>query len=110
MGEFSEFSGGCRFGRAPFDQLRETINPIDGGLLTMSKATRPIPAGHEGLIPHLVCDPCADAIQFYKRAFGAEEIHRVPAPDGRRSFATHLKDLTPAELQATMNEAFAQRA
>jgi uncharacterized glyoxalase superfamily protein PhnB len=103
----------------------------------MSKATRPIPAGHEGLIPHLVCDPCADAIQFYKRAFGAEEVHRVSAPDGRRrygpvpaqdmfwgdrygvvtdpfghnwSFATHLKDLTPAELQATMKEAFAQRA
>jgi hypothetical protein len=31
----------------------------------MSKATHPIPAGHEGLILHLVCDPCADAIEFY---------------------------------------------
>ena len=50
----------------------------------MSKATPPIPAGHEGLIPHLVCDPCADAIEFYKRAFGAEEVGRVPAPDRRR--------------------------
>ena len=50
----------------------------------MSKAIRPIPAGHEGLIPHLLCDPCAAAIEFYKRAFGAEEVHRVPAPDGRR--------------------------
>ena len=50
----------------------------------MSTATRPVPAGHEGLIPHLVCDPCTDAIEFYKRAFGAEEIDRVPAPDGRR--------------------------
>ena len=48
----------------------------------MSKATRPIPAGHEGLIPHLVCDPCADAIEFYKRAFGAEEIDRMAGPDG----------------------------
>ena len=38
----------------------------------MSKATRPIPAGHEGLIPHLVCDPCADAIEFYKKAFAAD--------------------------------------
>lgn len=44
----------------------------------------PIPAGHEGLIPHLVCDPCADAIEFYKKAFGAEEIDRLPAPDGKR--------------------------
>jgi PhnB protein len=50
----------------------------------MSKAIRPVPAGHESLIPHLVCDPCADAMEFYKRAFGAEEIDRVPAPDGRR--------------------------
>jgi PhnB protein len=44
---------------------------------------KPIPAGKEGLIPHLVCDPCADAIEFYKKAFGAEEISRMPGPDGR---------------------------
>ena len=50
----------------------------------MSKSTQPIPAGQEHLIPHLVCDPCAEAIEFYKKAFGAEEIHRMPAPDGRR--------------------------
>ena len=31
-----------------------------------------------------MCGPCADAIEFYKKAFGAEEIHRMPAPDGRR--------------------------
>ena len=28
----------------------------------MSKATDPIPVGHEGLIPHLLCEPCADAM------------------------------------------------
>jgi uncharacterized glyoxalase superfamily protein PhnB len=50
----------------------------------MSKSTQPIPPGHESLIPHLICDPCAEAIEFYKKAFGAEEIHRMPAPDGRR--------------------------
>ena len=43
----------------------------------------PIPAGHEGLIPHLVCTPAADAIDFYATAFGAEEVHRMPGPDGR---------------------------
>lgn len=43
-----------------------------------------IPEGHEGLIPHLVCDPCAEAIEFYKKAFGAEEVQRFPAPDGKR--------------------------
>lgn len=43
-----------------------------------------IPAGQEGLIPHLKFDDCAAAIRFYQQAFGAEEICRVPAPDGRR--------------------------
>ncbi|HSG70417.1 MAG TPA: VOC family protein [Planctomycetaceae bacterium] len=37
-----------------------------------------------GLIPHLVCGSSADAIEFYKKAFGAEEICRIPAPDGKR--------------------------
>ena len=44
----------------------------------------PIPAGMEGLIPHLVCSPCGEAIEFYKQAFGAEEAHRINAPDGTR--------------------------
>jgi uncharacterized glyoxalase superfamily protein PhnB len=159
----------------------------------MSKSTQPIPPGQENLIPHLVCDPCSEAIEFYKKAFGAEEMYRMPAPDGRRimhasirignnvvfladdfpefcggkasspkalkgtpvtihryvtncdaaikraqdagasvlmpaadmfwgdrygivtdpfghnwSFATHVKDLTPEEIQAGMKEAFAQ--
>jgi uncharacterized glyoxalase superfamily protein PhnB len=50
----------------------------------MSKTVQPIPAGHEHLIPHLVCDPCAEAIEFYEKAFGAEEVHRVPSPDGSK--------------------------
>ncbi len=51
---------------------------------------QPIPPGREGPIPHLVCDPCADAIEFYKRAFGAEEVARIPAPDGRRIMHAEL--------------------
>jgi PhnB protein len=50
----------------------------------MSKTVQPIPPGHENLIPHLVCSPCTEAIEFYKEAFGAEELHRIPAPDQRR--------------------------
>jgi uncharacterized glyoxalase superfamily protein PhnB len=49
----------------------------------MSKSTQPVPAGHENLIPHLVCDPCAEAIEFYKKAFGAEEVARMPGPGGK---------------------------
>ena len=35
------------------------------------------------LTPHIVCDGAADAIEFYKQAFGAEEMMRLPGPDGR---------------------------
>jgi uncharacterized glyoxalase superfamily protein PhnB len=35
------------------------------------------------LTPHLVCEGAAEAIDFYKRAFGAEELMRLPGPDGR---------------------------
>jgi uncharacterized glyoxalase superfamily protein PhnB len=34
--------------------------------------------------PHLTCDGAAAAIEFYKKAFGAEEIARIPSPDGKR--------------------------
>lgn len=40
------------------------------------------PQGMSTLSPHLVCKGAADAIDFYKQAFGAEEIIRVPLPDG----------------------------
>ncbi len=49
-----------------------------------NEAVQPIPAGRSGVLPQLVVDPCADAIEFYKKAFNAEELERVPAPDGNR--------------------------
>ncbi|MET0545154.1 MAG: VOC family protein [Caulobacterales bacterium] len=36
-----------------------------------------------GLFPHLICAGAAQAIDFYKNAFGAEEMMRMPGPDGR---------------------------
>ena len=33
--------------------------------------------------PHLVCAGAADAIEFYKKAFGAEELRRIPTADGK---------------------------
>lgn len=50
----------------------------------MSVAKKPIPEGRRGLIPYLVCAGCADAVEFYKKAFDAEELARLPAPDGQR--------------------------
>jgi uncharacterized glyoxalase superfamily protein PhnB len=36
-----------------------------------------------GLTPHIVCNGAAKAIDFYKRAFGAEELMRIDAPEGK---------------------------
>jgi PhnB protein len=46
--------------------------------------TEKVPSGRRGLIPHLVCDPCADAIEFYKKAFGAVELGRMAIPHGTK--------------------------
>ena len=43
----------------------------------------PIPDGCEGTIPHLVVKGGNQALDFYKKAFGAEEVFRMPSPDGR---------------------------
>ena len=48
----------------------------------MAKA-KPIPEGFTAVTPHLVCAGAADAIEFYKRAFGATETARLPGPDGK---------------------------
>ena len=42
-----------------------------------------MPHESPALIPHLVVDRAADAIEFYQRAFGFEEVHRMPMPDGK---------------------------
>jgi len=44
----------------------------------------PIPAELEGrIVPYLIVEGASDAIDFYQRAFGAEERVRMPMPDGR---------------------------
>ena len=40
------------------------------------------------LSPHLVCDGAGAAIDFYKAAFGAEEVMRLPGPTGKLMHAS----------------------
>ncbi len=47
----------------------------------MSKV-KPIPEGYSAITPHLIVKGAANAIDFYKKAFGAEERFRMPGPDG----------------------------
>lgn len=42
-----------------------------------------IPEGMHSVTPHLVCAGAADAIGFYKQAFGAVELARMAGPDGK---------------------------
>lgn len=46
-------------------------------------AANGVPAGMHTVTPHLVCAGAADAIDFYKRAFGAAEVMRLPGPSGK---------------------------
>ena len=50
--------------------------------MTTSLATTG-PHGMSAVTPHLICAGAANAIEFYKNAFGAEEKYRMPGPDGK---------------------------
>jgi uncharacterized glyoxalase superfamily protein PhnB len=45
-------------------------------------AAKPIPEGYHSLTPFLICKGALQALDFYRRAFGAEEISRLVGPDG----------------------------
>ncbi len=49
----------------------------------MSPTVKPIPQGMHTITPHLVINGAAKAIDFYKQAFGAQELGRHTTPDGR---------------------------
>jgi PhnB protein len=51
----------------------------------------PIPQGMHTLTPNLVIRDCAKAIEFYKRALGAQEIARMNAPDGKSVWHAELR-------------------
>jgi PhnB protein len=44
---------------------------------------KPIPEGYHSVIPYLILDNASKGIEFYKKAFGATELVRMPRPDGR---------------------------
>lgn len=46
-------------------------------------SVKPIPNDMHRVTPHLVVGGAAQAIEFYKKAFGAVEEARLPGPDGK---------------------------
>lgn len=49
----------------------------------MAKTAKPVPAGYHTITPQLTLDNAAETIEWYKRAFGAEELGRSVGPDGK---------------------------
>ena len=49
----------------------------------MATTVKPIPEGFHTVTPSLIVKDAAKAIDFYKRALGAQELVRMPGPDGK---------------------------
>src|SRR3981081_698130 len=49
----------------------------------MTKAKRAVPDGYHTVPPQLPRDNAAKAIDWYKKALGAEEVSRATSPDGK---------------------------
>jgi uncharacterized glyoxalase superfamily protein PhnB len=52
---------------------------------------RGIPEGLHSVTPALTVEGCADAIDTWKKAFGAEEVTRAPDPSGKRIWHAALR-------------------
>jgi len=53
--------------------------------------TNPIPDGFHSLTPHIVVADGAQAIELYKKAFGAQEMSRLMTPDFKTVMHAQLK-------------------
>jgi uncharacterized glyoxalase superfamily protein PhnB len=83
----------CRFPFFCFDVLMsEAILPLPFRMrsqfskekdMAQANKVNPIPDGMHSVTPHLVCNGATQAIEFYKKAFSAVEMLRLPAPDGK---------------------------
>lgn len=79
----------------------------------MTDDNRPAP----GLAPHLVCDGAADAIEFYKRAFGAADMvwgdryRQIENPFGHRwAIASPLRKMSVDEIKLAAAKAMPDNA
>ena len=46
-------------------------------------AVKPIPDGYHSVTPYLIMNDATAALEFYKKALGAVELMRMPAPGGK---------------------------
>jgi uncharacterized glyoxalase superfamily protein PhnB len=56
----------------------------------MTKAVKRVPEDFHTITPHLVVRGVAGAVEFYRKAFGADELLRNFAPDGKTIMHSEL--------------------
>jgi uncharacterized glyoxalase superfamily protein PhnB len=68
-------------------QVSEMYPPV-----AIAGAPKPVPDGPpmSGVVPYLSIDGAAEASAFYQKAFGAQEVARMLAQDGKRLMHCHL--------------------
>jgi PhnB protein len=54
---------------------------------TARKKVQAVPAEYGSATPHLIVSPCAEALDFYVKAFGAKVRSKMPGPDGKMAHA-----------------------
>lgn len=57
----------------------------------MTTKTKYIPDGYHTLTPYLVVRGASKALEFYAKAFGAQELFRMPGPDGSSVMHAEMK-------------------
>jgi PhnB protein len=67
-------------------------------------ATKPIPEGYHTVTPYLAVDDAAEAIEYYRKAFGAEERVRMETPDGNIGHA----ELAIGDSRVMLSDPFPQ--
>jgi PhnB protein len=70
----------------------------------MAKTVKPIPEGYHSITASLTCRGAERAIEFYKKAFGAQELLRMHSPDGKISHA----ELKIGDSKLIVNDEFPQ--
>src|SRR3954451_20914860 len=71
--------------------------------------SHPIPSGYHTITPYLVVEGAAQAIDFYKRAFGAEEIARMAFPGADGQMRVGHAELQIGSSRLFLTEAFPER-
>ena len=61
-------------------------------------AVKPIPEGYHTVTPYLIVKGAAEALAFYKKAFGAKELFRMDAPGGKVGHAEIMIGDSPIML------------